>query len=1714
MASPNPNPSSGAAAFASQNDDFVNYQETDGYVDPSSHHDISHTNFESDDAQIEIIDENRQSRVYNNDSGLSADAHISISSHQQNQDPRHLSFAPSITPTVDMSVPGQAISTDDLNATTPTTQHFPPSARVSKSPRAKGHMPSPSETHRARWATRKMTIKSSSNKRASIIERLANRKSFLGEKKRMSIAESNENEDGSSIEEEETVEEEGYSGRKLFFNLELPADLKDEEGHPSQSFPRNKIRTAKYTPLSFIPKNLYFQFHNVANIFFLFMVVLVFFPIFGGSNPGLNAVPLIFIVTVTAIKDAVEDSRRTITDSELNNAPVHRLKYWENVNVEDDNVSLWRRIKKATSRILKRMLRAVQSLWSQKARDKRRAAKEAAIEESRPSMDVRNSMASARRSFMTGRDDIQMTPVTSPIAASNLDPEQRAELRAAKVRAIKTDLVNHNAEASGRARFHKDTWKSVRVGDFVRIYNNDELPADIIILSTSEKDGACYVETKNLDGETNLKFRQSLRCGRDMRHARDCERAQFWLESEAPQANLYKFNGAINWYQELPDEESPELMTEAITIDNMLLRGCTLRNTEWALGVVVYTGHDTKIMMNAGMTPSKRPRIARELNFNVMCNFLILLVMCLISGIVNGVFWGKSDTSAHYFEFGMIGGNPTLSGFITFWAALILFQNLVPISLYITLEIVRLLQAVFIFSDIKMYYEPLDQPCIPKSWNISDDVGQIEYIFSDKTGTLTQNVMEFKKATINGQPYGEAYTEAQAGMQKRLGIDVVAEGERARAEIAEAKVQALEGLRKIDNNQYLHDEDLTFIAPDFVADLAGESTAEQQAATEHFMLCLALCHTVIAEKIPGNPPKMVFKAQSPDEAALVATARDMGFTVLGSNSEGIILNVMGEERHYPILNTIEFNSTRKRMSSIVRMPDGRIVLICKGADSIIYSRLKKGEQKELRQTTAEHLEMFAREGLRTLCIAQRELSEQEYNSWKREHDEAAAAIDNREEKLEAVAELIEQELTLLGGTAIEDRLQDGVPDTIALLGEAGIKLWVLTGDKVETAINIGFSCNLLNNDMELINLKVDEDPTGKTTDEEVVDRLSAEITKHLKIFGLTGDDADLAAAKLNHEAPSATHGIVIDGFTLRFVLHKDLKQKFLLLCKQCKSVLCCRVSPAQKAAVVSMVKNGLDVMTLSIGDGANDVAMIQEADVGVGIAGVEGRQAVMSSDYAIAQFSYLQRLVLVHGRWSYRRLAESISNFFYKNMVWTFSIFWYQIFCDFDITYIYEYSYIILFNLVFTSLPVGLMGVFDQDVSDKVSLAVPQLYRRGIERLEWTQTKFWIHMVDGIYQSAMVFFIPYVFFRDVYFASFTGQNIEDRTRIGAFMAAPAVFTINMYILMNTYRWDWIIVLVATVSSLFVFIWTGIYTQFTASSVYFEAAQQVYGQAAFWAIFVLVPIMCLFPRFVSKAVQKVYFPYDVDIIREQARMGVFDYLEEPKKNAGGLPVTDQASFGSSGSSRKGKHVPYGSVDEEQRPIYPPSVLTQTTTHHAQRSHTGSDGTNYTGHQFYRQSLEFGVPSDAVAMPTMPAEQGVAVTTTAVTGPVSGTASPTATPTTTSTPTPTVGGGPPQTHVTQQSNHQSRPSIDRSRPSYDRMRASMDRVRPSFEASNDMTTAARLTRIESTRSVRRGNANGQNMASNEDEETPAQTQNVRHSLGFRPRLRGLSLSKNHH
>ncbi|KAK4948210.1 phospholipid transporting ATPase, partial [Elasticomyces elasticus] len=1389
-------------------------------------------------------------------------------------------------------------------------------------------------TKRQRWATQRKGGQSGVKKRLSILNRYARTPLSTYAEQQEPVPHDQKIEEESPMGQ--AAPSQAASQRTIYFNTPLPEEAKNEAGLPKASYARNKIRTAKYTAVSFIPKNLWYQFHNIANMYFFFIIILGIFPIFGVTNPGLSAVPLIVILFLTAVKDGIEDWRRTVLDNELNNSPVYRLVNWNNVNASEDTISMWRKFKKATTRTIVGVYKSMKALTGRKKRKSSNGEKGIDGEDlariptnaTRPT--IRTSMA--RDSFQSIRDDddddIAMTPVHSPLprspqvngflapetpnifhdvseysghlaagsanAPSNLRTNRTSKRKSTLVNKDYGSILNKHKEITGTPKFIKDYWKNVQVGDFVRIYNDEQIPADIIVLATSDPDGACYVETKNLDGETNLKVRNALQAGRQVRHAADCERADFILESEGPQPNLYSYNAVMKWQQ--IDEKNPEGpgfgRVETVGINNLLLRGCNLRNTEWVLGVVAFTGAETKIMLNSGITPSKRARMAKDLNLNVIYNFVILFFMCLIAGVVQGVIWDvDGGFTARFFEFGSIGGSPAVDGIVTFWSAVILFQNLVPISLYISLEIIRSAQAFFIYSDTAMYYDKLDYPCTPKSWNISDDLGQIEYIFSDKTGTLTQNVMEFKKCTINGIPYGEAYTEAEAGLRRREGVDVEKEAAEMGAQIAEARIEMLQELRTLHDNHYLRDENLTFVSPDFVRDLGGRSGEEQKSACEHFMVALALCHTVITETTPGDPPEIEFKAQSPDEAALVATARDCGFTVLGRHNDDLMVNVQGEDRTYTVLNTLEFNSTRKRMSAIVRMPDGKIKLFCKGADSMIYSRLLKGQQQELRKATAENLETFAREGLRTLCVAERELSEEYYQEWVRDHDFAAQSLTDRDDRLEEVADRIERDLMLLGGTAIEDRLQDGVPDTIALLGRAGIKLWVLTGDKVETAINIGFSCNLLTNEMELILFDI---PEGTKEDAEKL------LDQHLKTFNLKGSDEELIAARQNHEPPDATHALVIDGESLKLVLSEELRQKFLLLCKQCRSVLCCRVSPAQKASVVSLVKHGLDVMALSIGDGANDVAMIQEADVGVGIAGEEGRQAVMSSDYAIGQFRFLRRLVLVHGRWSYRRLAEMTGNFFYKNIVWTFALFWYQIYNNFDITYLFDYTYILLVNLAFTSLPVILMGILDQDVSDKVSLAVPQLYRKGMERKEWSQLKFWLYMGDGIYQSAICYFMGFLLFAPATFNTESGRGVADRSRMGVYIACATITVENSYILLNTYRWDWLMVLVTAISTLLIFFWTGVYSSFKGSFQFYKSGAEVYGSLVFWCLLLLTLIICLLPRFCAKFWQKNYAPYDVDIIREQVRQGKFKYLDQfdayiPPKAAYGSGTSSETAY---------------------------------------------------------------------------------------------------------------------------------------------------------------------------------------------------------------------------
>ncbi|KAH9298166.1 hypothetical protein KI387_029848, partial [Taxus chinensis] len=397
---------------------------------------------------------------------------------------------------------------------------------------------------------------------------------------------------------------------------------------------------------------------------------------------------------------------------------------------------------------------------------------------------------------------------------------------------------------------------------------------------------------------------------------------------------------------------------------------------------------------------------------------------------------------------------------------------------------------------------------------------------------------------------------------------------------------------------------------------------------------------------------------------------------------------------YKLLNLLEFNSTRKRMSVIVQDEDGNIFLLCKGADSVIFDRLGKNG-KDYQEATHTHLANYGEAGLRTLALAYKSITETEYSEWNAMFLRAKTTINvDRESLLENASDLIEKDLILVGATAVEDKLQKGVPECIDKLAQAGLKIWVLTGDKTETAINIGFACSLLRQGMKQICLSLksleecsNQDKSAKAAKESI----SLQITNAYQTISLETN-------------PDSAYALIIDGKALAYALEADLKDQFLKLAINCASVICCRVSPKQKALVTRLVKEGTLKTTLAIGDGANDVGMIQEADIGIGISGVEGMQAVMASDFSIAQFRFLERLLVVHGHWCYKRISQMICYFFYKNIAFGLTIFYFEAYTSFSGQSIYDDWYMLLFNVILTSLPVISLGVFEQDVSSEVCL--------------------------------------------------------------------------------------------------------------------------------------------------------------------------------------------------------------------------------------------------------------------------------------------------------------------------------------------------------------------------------------------------------------------------
>jgi phospholipid-transporting ATPase len=893
-------------------------------------------------------------------------------------------------------------------------------------------------------------------------------------------------------------------------------------------------------------------------------------------------------------------------------------------------------------------------------------------------------------------------------------------------------------------------------------------------------------------------------------------------------------------------------VTLPIGPSNLLLRGSNLRNTEWVLGCLIYAGHDTKVMQNAMAPPSKRTNIERRLDRIVSLMLLVLSAMCISGSVIMGLrtkallprMWylaPDDHTSNRSYD-------PTRSPQIGVYAGItqfILYSYLIPISLYVSIEMVKVSQSMyFINFDLRMYHKESDTPALARTSNLNEELGQVATILSDKTGTLTCNSMEFFKCTVGGVKYGAGVTDIERSVAARAGrpLPPAAPGE------------------GVPQEKGFNFRDARLLAEDKpgAAALTWRDSPDAGAIRSFFQL-LAVCHTVIPEGEP-TPEAIKYQAESPDEAAFVVAAKRFGFFFCKRSGAGVTVAEPSEpdgapaERFYEVLNVLEFNSTRKRMSVVVRDPDGALLLFCKGADSVIYERLALAGN-EHRDATAAHMDDFAQAGLRTLCLAYAPVDAEFYKTWSAQFFDAKTSLTDRDTKLDAVAELIEKDLLLLGATAIEDKLQEGVPACIEHLAAAGVALWVLTGDKQDTAINIGMACSLLRAGMaqHIISLEaMVAEAGGRTGDKGLRERAAASVAQQL-------DDCLAAVmAEARRECGGAQASLIIDGFGLTFALSPELAPKFWELGRRCSAVICCRVSPLQKALVTGLVKAAGRV-TLAIGDGANDVGMIQAAHIGVGISGAEGMQAVMASDFAIAQFKYLERLVLVHGRYNYKRVARLITYFFYKNTLFGFTLFWYNAWAFFSGQPCYNDYMMSCFNVFFTSLPIIVVAILDQDVSAAVSHHYPQLYGQGQrnEFFTWPVILYWV--ANGFYQSIAVF-LACIWGQYRLASDRAGGQPMEMWGAGSAMYTIIIITVTLQLALAVDYWTAIhhVVFIGSVFLKYAFILVMAVLPFSFATSAVGLFPGIVAPApSYWLLVGVVPIICLLPDFTLRAIKCVH-----------------------------------------------------------------------------------------------------------------------------------------------------------------------------------------------------------------------------------------------------------------
>ncbi|XP_077286120.1 phospholipid-transporting ATPase IF-like [Arctopsyche grandis] len=932
---------------------------------------------------------------------------------------------------------------------------------------------------------------------------------------------------------------------------------------------------------------------------------------------------------------------------------------------------------------------------------------------------------------------------------------------------------------------------AIRPGELVKIGRDCDVPCDTVLLWSSDSRGKCFVTTANLDGETSLK---PLKVPSPLINTTIDGKIKSTIKIEVlkPEPDIYTFYGKI-----AVDDGG----TFPIGTDNLLLRGSRLKNTEWAIGCAVYTGEETKLALNSRFTSNKFTSCEKYIN-NYLIFFIVLMLIEIIVSYALKRHLEKVK-SAHLY-IGITEANTSFKAIAQdAFSFLLLYYYCIPISLYVTIELQKFFGSMYLEWDRDLYCGEIDQPPLVNTSDLNEELGQIEILFSDKTGTLTKNDMHFQMCSVNGRCY-------------------------------------------VEKNRRLYEMNDNWIDGETV-----EALQILEPDIQFFFTILALCHTVQVEeasmaKINSRSSKRkdagfinnntvdfeelpIYQAMSSDEIAFVKAAANRGIVFYGDDVSKMFIKYNGDTIIYERLNTLEFTSTRRRMSVIVKDSAGQIWLFCKGAESAL---LPLCLDSPILSKINDDVQYFAEKGLRTLAVAYKKISKEEYSIINDELIRLNMDIRGRSSKTPVDSwRSIEQGLTLIGATAVEDRLQDNVTETMEALRIAGIKIWVLTGDKAETAINVAQSCGHIPSKSKKLFLT--EILTRESLDEQ-----------------------------LNHcetvmdELVNAHITLVLDGQSLGLILNTPNETRFSDMSLKCESVICCRLSPLQKALIVRLIKKSPGrPVTAAVGDGANDISMIQEAHVGFGIFGKEGRQAARSSDFAFASFQMLKKILLVHGHWYYQRLATLIQYSFYKNLAFVNLMLFYQIQSNFSTQTVFDSMFLSLYNLFFVSAPIFAISLTEQCHSSGLLMSNPILYKNQRKNKLLSTKYFLTWCLTATYHSVIIYGFCCILWQINPVISKDGMSAEFWS-FGAMIFHLLVVIANLKLLINA-RYQTAIFVVVVFLSILVFMALSA----TYSSIYLMYDGDVTGtytrllaSPVFWLLNLVTIVACLYPDFTHIALK--------------------------------------------------------------------------------------------------------------------------------------------------------------------------------------------------------------------------------------------------------------------